>query len=57
MKLNNKGFAVSIVLYSISSIVIVVLLLILAVDAVNLRNATTLTDAVKENISGLDFND
>lgn len=53
MNLNNKGFAVSIVLYSISAVVILVLLLILAVDLFNAKNSSNLADKIKENISGL----
>lgn len=53
MKLNNKGFAVSIVLYSISAVVILVLLLILAVELSNAKNSSNLAEQIKENISGL----
>lgn len=51
--LNNKGFAVSIILYSISAIIIVVLLLILAVSATNAHNTRDISDKVKQEISGL----
>ena len=51
MKLNNKGFAASIILYSIVAIIIVVLLLILAVNAANVHNKTSLGDSIKENIA------
>lgn len=51
--LNNKGFAVSIILYSISAIIIVVLLLILAVNATNVHNTGNMADQIKEEVSGL----
>ena len=57
MKLNNKGFAVSIILYSITAVVVLVLLLILAVDASNVKNSSELADEIKENISGLEIVD
>lgn len=57
MKLNNKGFAVSIILYSITAVIVFVLLLILAVDASNVKNSSNLSDHVKENISGLEVVD
>ena len=53
--LNNKGFAVSIILYSISAVVIVVLLLILAVDAANAHNTNDMANKIKEEVSGLDI--
>ena len=55
MKLNNKGFAISIVLYSISAVIVFVLLLILAVDLSNAKNSSNMADQIKENISGLSF--
>ena len=51
--LNNKGFAVSVILYSISAVIIIVLLLILAVDAANIHNSDNMSDQVKEEVSGL----
>ena len=51
MKLNNKGFAASIILYSIIAIIIVVLILILAINASNANNKTSLGDYVKEKIA------
>ena len=53
MKLNNKGFAASIVLYSISTIIIVILMLILAIDASNVRNSSNMAEDIKEQVSGL----
>ncbi len=57
MKLNNKGFAVSIVLYSVSAIIIIVLLLILTVDATIVHNTRNQSDKIKEELSGLNYND
>lgn len=54
MKLNNKGFAASIILYSIIAVIILVLLLILAVYATNIHNKATLSDRIKENIGKLE---
>jgi len=57
MKLNNKGFAVSVILYSISAVIVLVLLLILTVDISNAKNSSNLIDKVKENISGLSLSE
>lgn len=57
MKLNKKGFAVSIVLYSISIVIVLVLLLILTVDLSNAKNSSNLADKIKENISGLSLSE
>jgi len=57
MKLNNKGFAVSVILYSISAIIILVLLLILAVDAYNVRNTSNVAENIKKEISGLEISE
>ena len=51
MKLNNKGFAASIILYSIIAVIIIVLILILAIYATNTHNKSSLGDTVKEKIS------
>lgn len=55
MKLNNKGFAVSIILYSISAIIIVVLFLILAIDAANIHNVSNQANEIKKELSGLEY--
>lgn len=52
--LNNKGFAVSIILYSISTLVVIVLMLILAVEATNVRNTSNMSDKIKQEVSGLE---
>lgn len=54
MKLNNKGFAVSVILYSITAILVLVLFLILGLNSVNNRNKDSMSDAIKEQLSGLD---
>lgn len=54
MKLNNKGFAASIILYSIVAIIVTVLILILSVYAVNIHNKATLSDKIKEDIGMLE---
>ncbi len=54
MKLNNKGFAASIILYSIVAIIVTVLILILSVYAINIHNKASLSDTVKENIGVLE---
>ena len=56
-KLNNKGFAVSIILYSISAIIITVLLLIIAVEAVRVRNVNNMINEIKQEISNLGINE
>ena len=57
MKLNNKGFAASIILYSIVAVIVIVLVLIPSVYATNIRNKTTLSDEVKKNIAGIELNE
>jgi len=54
MKLNNKGFAASIILYSIVAIIVTVLILILSVYAINIHNKATLSDKIKEDIATLE---
>ena len=53
MKLNNKGFAVSIILYSMIAVITIVLLLIVSIYATNVHNKLTQADRVKEKISNL----
>lgn len=48
--LNNKGFAVSVILYSISALIMIILLLILAVEKTNINNANSITDSIKEEL-------
>lgn len=49
--LNNKGFAISIILYSISAIIVVILLMILAVNATNTHNKDNMVDEIKQKVS------
>ena len=53
MKLNNKGFAVSIILYSMIAVITIVLLLIVSIYATNVHNKLTQADRVKEKISNI----
>lgn len=48
--LNNKGFAISIILYSISAIIMVVLLLIVGINASNFHNTGNMSDEIKESL-------
>ena len=57
MKLNNKGFAASIILYSLVAVIVTVLVTILAVYATNIRNKSSLSDSVKEKIATLETED
>lgn len=51
--LNKKGFAISIILYSICAVIVVVLLLILAVNASNVHNSSNISEEIKEQVSGI----
>lgn len=53
MKLDERGFAVSVVLYASATIVVLVLILILSVLSTNNKNTLDLTDLVKEQVSGV----
>lgn len=54
--LNNKGFAVSVILYSISALVILVLFLILSVTAANAHNSNNMADEIKQEIIEIEDN-
>lgn len=56
-KLNNKGFAVSIILYSISAIIITILLLIIAIETTRVQNVNNMTDKIKQEISNFEINE
>lgn len=56
-KLNNKGFAVSIILYSIVAIILLIFTITISVYATNLHNKTSQVDNIKENLSKLDLAD
>lgn len=49
--MNNKGFAVSMILYSIMALLVFVMLLILGVNAANARNNNSIADSIKEDLS------
>ena len=53
MKLNNKGFAVSIILYSMIAVITIVLVLIVTIYTTNVHNKLSQADSVKQKISGL----
>lgn len=55
--LNNKGFAVSVILYSVSAVILVVLLLILSVTASNVHNTNNMSEQIKKEISELEMGD
>ena len=52
-KLNNKGFAVSVILYTASTLIIMVLVLILTILATNEENVSSMSDRIKEQVSGV----
>ena len=51
MKLNNKGFAISIIIYSVGSLAVLTLILILAIDSGIRKNNTTIVDAIKDELN------
>lgn len=55
MKLNNKGFAVSVILYSISALIIVILFLILAITSAGYHNVSNQANEIKKELSGIDY--
>ncbi len=52
-KVDNRGFAVSVLLYASATIVALVLVLILSVLSTNNKNTLDLADMVKEQVSGV----
>lgn len=52
-KLNEKGFAVSVILYASATILVLVLILILSVLSTSSSNTSSLVDMVKEQVSGV----
>lgn len=52
-RMNNKGFAVSVVLYASATIIVLVLLLILSVLSTTSKNTYDLGEMVKEQVSGV----
>ena len=55
-KLNNKGFAASVVLYGASTIIIMVLLLILSILSTGEKNVSNMADTIKMEASGVKGN-
>ena len=51
MKLNNRGFAISIIIYSVGSLAVLTLILILAIDSGIRKNNTTIVDAIKDELN------
>ena len=51
MKLNNKGFAISIIIYSVGSLAVLTLILILAIDSGIRKNNTAIVDAIKDELN------
>lgn len=49
--MNNKGFAVSMILYSIMALLVFVMLLILGVNAANAKNQDNMSNAIKDKLS------
>ena len=54
-KLNNKGFAVSVILYSIVAVIILILLMTVSLYATNIHNKSDQVDSIKEKISKLEL--
>ncbi len=56
-RLNNKGFAVSVILYSIVTVILLILLMTVSIYATNVHNKSNQVDSIKEKISKLDLVD
>ncbi len=57
MKLNNKGFAASVILYSAIAVLVIILILILSIYATNTHNKTTQADFIKEKMADIELNE
>ena len=55
--MNNKGFAVSMILYSIMALFVFVMLLILTLNASNSRNQENISSEIKEQLSVNNYTD
>lgn len=53
-RLNNKGFAVSLILYTSVTLVIIVLILIVSILSTNWKNKSLIVDNIKKNMSGVE---
>ena len=56
-RLNNKGFAVSVILYSIVAVIILILLMAVSLNVTNIHNKSRQVDDIKEKISKLEIVD
>ena len=56
-RLNNKGFAVSVILYSVIAVIILILLMTVSLYATNIHNKSTQVDNIKESVSKLELAD
>lgn len=56
-RLNNKGFAVSVILYSIVTVILLILLMTVSIYATNVHNKSNQVDSIKEKISKLELVD
>ena len=56
-KLNDKVFAVSVILYSIVTVILLILLMTVSIYATNVHNKSNQVDSIKEKISKLDLVD
>lgn len=52
-KINNQGFAVTVMLYTSLSIIVLIMILLLSVLSTNNKNTLDLADMVKEQVSGV----
>lgn len=53
-RLNNKGFAVSVILYTAVALVVLILLLILSILSTNYSSKLTIVDTIKKEVSGIE---
>ncbi len=56
-RLNNKGFAVSVILYSVVAVILLILLMTVSINATNIHNKSNQVDGIKEKISKLELVD
>ena len=54
-RINNKGFAVSVILYSIISVILLIFLITVSIYATNIHNKSAQVDDIKESISKLEL--
>ena len=56
-KLNNKGFAVSVILYTSVALVVLILFIIVSILSTNNKNKTLISDSIKKDVSGIEEKD